>query len=204
MNHLAHARLAGPEPIDIAANLMGDFVRGRLEGRFAPRVEAGLRLHRAVDSFTDAHPVHARSRARLDPPFRRYAGILVDIYYDHFLARHFSRYSELPLESFTARVYRALLRHRASLPRTMRQVAAHWRREDRFAGYADLAVIDRVMAGLATRLKRDNPLAGAGEPLRANYLGLEEDFLAFFPDLLDFARGQRGKLLNARTAATDP
>lgn len=183
---------------------MGDFVRGRLEGRFPPRVEAGLRLHRAVDTFTDAHPLHARSRARLRQPFRRYAPILVDIYYDHFLARHFERYSRLPLESFTARVYRALFRHREELPRSMRGVAAHWRREDRFAGYADLAVIDRVMAGLATRLQRDNPLARAGEPLRVHYPELEEDFLAFFPELLEFARERRNKLLNARTASTDP
>lgn len=194
MNHLAHARLAGPEPLDIAANLMGDFVRGRLSGRFPPRVTAGIRLHRAVDAFTDDHPLHRQSRRRLEPPFRRYAPILVDIYYDHFLARHFRHFHELPVERFSGFVYDALERHEAVLPQPLRRLVPIWRRRDLLAAYADLQVIDQVLSGLAGRLKRDNPVHLGGTPLRESYRAFESDFLAFFPDLLDFARAERGRL----------
>lgn len=202
MNHLAHARLAGPEPLDIAANLMGDFVRGRIGDRFPPRVAAGLRLHRAVDAFTDDHPTHRRSRQRLEPPFRRFAPILVDIYYDHFLARHFRRFHVRPVHRFTPAVYDALDRHRDLLPQQLRRLVPVWRRQDLLAGYAELAVIDRVLEGIAARLSRANPVDRGGAPLRRHYGELEADFLDFFPDLLDFARAERARL-SERTAARD-
>lgn len=197
MNHLAHARLAGPSSLDIAANLMGDFVRGRLDERFPRRVTAGIRLHRSVDAFTDAHPLHRQSRRRLDPPFRRYAPILVDIYYDHFLARHFQWFHDRPVEDFSIQVYDALERHRELLPDPLRRLTLAWRRRDLLAAYADLGVIDEVLAGLSKRLSRDNPVARGGGPLREDYEGFEGDFLAFFPDLLAFAREQRGRLAGA-------
>lgn len=194
MNHLAHARLAGPDPLDVAANLMGDFVRGRLKDRFPPRVKAGIRLHRAVDAYTDAHPVHRQSRTRLAPPFRRYAPILVDIYYDHFLACHFQRFHDQPVEEFSSGVYDALERHRDILPVTLRRLAPIWRHRDLLAAYADVAVIDEVLVGISKRLTRDNPVHRGGGCLREHYQGFEADFLAFFPDLLGFAREKRRHL----------
>ncbi len=194
MNHLAHARLAGPEPLDVAANLMGDFVRGRLGGRFPPRVAAGLRLHRAVDAFTDAHPLHRQSRERLAPPYRRFAPILVDIYYDHFLALHFRRFHDQALEQFSAGVYDALDHHQDLLPEPLRRLVPIWRRRDLLASYAELDVIDEVFAGLSRRLTRDNPVDRGGDPLRREYEAFEADFLAFFPELLAFARGERDGL----------
>lgn len=197
MNHLAHARLAGSASIDIAANLMGDFIRGRLEDRFSPSIEAGLRLHRAIDSYADAHPLQHRSRNRLEPPFRRYAGVLVDMYYDHFLARHFGRFSDQALGGFTREVYDALERHSDELPERLRVMARHWRRDDLLAGYADLAVLERALDGMSRRLSRDNPLALGCEPLRGEYAGFEEDFLAVFPELLQFAEMERHRIRDA-------
>lgn len=194
MNHLAHARLAGPETLDVAANLMGDFVRGRLRDRFPPRVTAGIRLHRSVDAFTDAHPIHRRSRERLAPPFRRFAPILVDIYYDHFLAVHFRRFHAQPLEEFSRGVYDALERHRDVLPERLERLIPIWRRRDLLASYAEPAAIDEVLAGLSARLRRDNPVHRGGAPLRGDYEAFEADFLAFFPELLAFARDERKRL----------
>lgn len=203
MNHLAHARLAGPESLDIAANLMGDFVRGRLGERFPPRVTAGIRLHRAVDAYTDRHPVHRHSRERLEPPFRRFAPILVDIYYDHFLARHFQRFHEKPLEHFATGVYDALEQHRDLLPERLRRITPVWRRRDLLTAYADPAVIDEVLESLSGRLSRDNPVHRGGGPLREHYEGFEVDFLAFFPDLLAFARGERHRLARQVSQESD-
>lgn len=194
MNHLAHARLAGPDSLDVAANLMGDFVRGRLGDRFPPRVAAGIRLHRAVDSYTDAHPVHRQSRERLVPPLRRFAPVLVDIYYDHFLACHFQRFHDKTVEAFSTEVYDALECHRDLLPATLRRLIPVWRRRDLLAAYADPAVIDEVLSGLSNRLTRDNPVHRGGAALREHYEGFEADFLAFFPDLLAFARDKRSRL----------
>lgn len=194
MNHLAHARLAGPESLDIAANLMGDFVRGRLGGRFPERVEAGLRLHRAIDVHTDDHPLHRQSRERLAPPFRRFAPILVDIYYDHFLARHFRHFHGKPVTAFTPVVYTSLERHVELLPPRLRRLVPIWRRSDLLAGYADLEVIDEVFAGISRRLTRRNPLPEGGLPLRDDYAGFEADFLEFYPALVEFAQRQRAAI----------
>lgn len=197
LNHLAHATLAGPSSVDIAANLMGDFVRGRLEHRFPPRLEAGLRLHRAVDAFSDGHAVHRRSRRRLEPPFRRFGGILVDMYFDHFLARHFETLRGRPLTAFTREVYEALEEHRDWLPPRLRALLPHWRRDDLLAGYADMEVLERALAGLSRRPSRENPLAEGTDPLRAQYRAFEADFLAFFPEAQAFATAERRRL--ART-----
>src|SRR5215468_3052284 len=93
MNLLAHAFLAQDDPNLLLGSLMGDFVKGPLNDRYAPAITRGLILHRSVDTYTDAHPLVARSRARISRVRRRYAGILIDVFYDHYLARDWSKYS---------------------------------------------------------------------------------------------------------------
>ena len=118
MNYLAHFHLAGEDPELLAGSLLGEFLRGPVPEDWSPGVRLGVRLHRQVDAFTDAHPVTARSRGRFQPPFRRYAGILVDLFYDHCLARDWSDHSPVPLAEFARAVYARLHARRAewSLP----------------------------------------------------------------------------------------
>src|SRR5262245_26013048 len=101
MNYLVHLLLAASEPESLLGALMGDFVKVPLGAQYSPSITHALALHRRVDSFTDAHPVTATSRARISRERRRFAGIMVDLFYDHFLARNWTAYASEPLGAFT-------------------------------------------------------------------------------------------------------
>jgi len=148
-----------------------------------------LAQHRAVDRFTDTHPVVRSSRARVAPPHRRFAGILVDMYFDHFLARHWDDYADEPLDTFTARVYAALLAHEARLPERLRRIAPSMAQRDWLGSYRHVEVVHAALDRVGERLKRGNALLGAGAALMPHYAALEADFRVFFPELVRFARG---------------
>jgi acyl carrier protein phosphodiesterase len=191
MNYLAHLLLAGPEPEALLGALMGDFVKGPLGVQYPPAITRALVLHRKVDSFTDAHPVTAASRARISPERRRFAGIMVDLFYDHFLARDWAAHATEPLDTFTRRVYALLERHTPLLPDRLRLIAPRMAKYDWLGSYAEIESIHTALDRMSLRFKRENRLAGAGAELDANYAALEADFRGFFPDLVRFARAQQ-------------
>ena len=166
---------------------MGDFVKGPLDGRHGPALSAALALHRRIDSYTDAHPTVGASRARISPLRRRFAGILVDVFYDHFLARHLDDYSPVPLGQFTARVYWILSAHSNRLPERLSHIAPRMAQADWLASYRHLEAVGEALDRVAQRLKRGNPLLGSTDELVSNYAALEEDFRLFFPDVIRFA-----------------
>ena len=149
-----------------------------------PGVREGVRLHQAVDAFTDFRPVVMRSKERCKPPFRRYAGILVDVYYDHFLARRWEEFHpDEPLEAFAERMYLTLERHPEAMTASLRRAVPRMRRHNWLVGYREEAGIGRTLAGIGARLRRENPLDRGLAPLRASFDALEQDFLEFFPAL---------------------
>lgn len=194
MNHLAHAHLAAGAPLLVAGNLAGDFVKGRLDRLPFTPLLAGIRMHRGVDAYTDRHPVWRRSRARIRP--RRVAGVIVDVAYDHFLARHFPRYSDVPLEEFAARTYRVLLDHRSLLPPRLAAVLPRIVAEDWLTSYRWREGVERTFARLARRV---GALAGGADEIDAQYRALEADFLEFYPQLAAFASGWRQPVESARS-----
>ena len=188
MNFLAHTYLASGTDESIVGALMGDFVKGPLDDRDASDINAAIALHRHIDSFTDAHPLVANSRARVGPTRRRYAGILVDLFYDHFLARQWRDYSDVPLHQFTARVYAALRANENLLPERLRYIAPRMAASDWLASYRDVEAIGIALDRMGERLKRGNALLGSAAELTASYTGFEADFRAFFPDVVRYAR----------------
>jgi len=188
MNFLAHLYLAPDDDEALLGSLMGDFVKGPLQGQHPPGIERGLALHRRIDAFTDGHAVVARSRARIPAPRRRYAGIIVDMFYDHCLARDWLRYAPLPLDQFARRVYRLLEYHDERLPARLRHIAPFMSGQDWLSSYRDLSAVARALERMGERLKRGNGLLGAGEDLDAHYAGLGKDFDEFFPQLIAFAQ----------------
>jgi acyl carrier protein phosphodiesterase len=202
MNFLAHAFLARDESDLLLGSLMGDFVKGPLDGRYAPSITRGLILHRGVDTYTDAHAIVARSRARVGPIRRRYAGILVDLFYDHYLARYWSDYAATPLDQFTASVYATLLDRPHLLPERLRDIAPHMASRDWLGSYRDIAAVGESLDRIGTRLKRGNALLGSVKELIGNYASLEADFRAFFPDVVRFA--QEAQAASACLAGSAP
>lgn len=195
MNYLAHALLAAPGEDEMFGSLVADFhPRGAIDPALPRGVRHGLALHRAVDVYTDGHPEVRAARALFEPPFRRYAGILLDIWFDHLLARDFRAHSQASLRDFSDEV-QALLREReAELPPRMESFARYMRRNDLPEAYRERATIGRVLAGMSGRLARANPIADALPEIEARARPLQDHFERFFPQLALFAASERLRL----------
>jgi len=194
VNHLAHVLLAGADADVVLGSLLGDFWRGAPDPRWPAAVRDGVVLHRWIDVYTDSHPAVLEARALFAPPWRRYAGILLDIYFDHVLARDWTRLGSGSLEDFSALVGTLLRAHEAWLPPGLNRFAGYFRAHGLFAAYADPAVIERVLAGVGSRLRRANPLADAGPQLWARAGALDAQFERFYPQLVAHARQLRVRL----------
>lgn len=190
MNYLAHLHLGGPQPGQLLGSLYGDFVKGSLQGHYAPDIEAAIRLHRRIDVFTDGHPLVRVAVARFPAERRRYAGILLDLFFDHCLACHWDDYADEPLALFTGRVYRTLAAE-AELPGRLALIAPRMAEQDWLGSYREFAVFERVLPNMQRRLSRPEGLDGALVELERLYPQLLEDFRAFYPELIDFAQAQR-------------
>lgn len=185
MNYLAHLYFAEDTPESRVGNLMADFVRGPVDRQpYNGAVMRGMRSHVAVDRYTDGHDVVRESKALISSRRRRFAGIIVDICYDHFLARNWPRFSDEPLAAFIERTYGSLSAYRGDMPPVLSRVIRHMVRHDWLHGYRETAGIGRALDGLSMRIRRPNTLAGSVEELEANYNEMEEQFLRFFPDLV--------------------
>lgn len=195
MNYLAHALLAAPGEDEMFGSLIADFhPRGAIDPALPRGVRNGLALHRAVDVYTDAHPEVRAARALFEPPLRRYAGILLDIWFDHLLARDFDAHAPLGLHAFSRKVQRLLLEREAELPPRMDAFARYMRRNDMPEAYRDTATIERVLQGMSARMSRANPIAAALPELRARARPLQGHFERFFPQLAGFARSELARL----------
>ena len=189
MNHLAHALLAGDDEDLQLGGMLGDFVHGQPDpALYAPRVITGIRLHRAIDVHTDAHPEVLAAKALLPSPYRRYAGILLDMWFDHCLARDFPRWSGQPLLPYSDALRALLWRGDALLPPALRRFRGYMDFHQLPAGYADRAVLGQALAGIGQRLSRANPLDSALPVLVEREAELQRCFEAFFPELRRFAR----------------
>jgi acyl carrier protein phosphodiesterase len=192
MNFLAHLNLAGTCDEALLGGLLGDFVKGSPEGRFSPGVVGGIRLHRAIDSFSDAHAVTRNSRGRISPVRRRFAGVIVDVCYDHFLCRHWRRFSSEELDAFVRRVYGVLSANRPLLPERLDRILPRMIAENWLAGYTHLDRVGEVLDRMTRRLSRGAGFLRAVTEIEASYEALEADFLAFFPDLVAFCADWAG------------
>jgi acyl carrier protein phosphodiesterase len=187
MNYLAHLHLGGQRPGQMLGSLYGDFVKGRLQGQFDPEIEAAIQLHRSIDVFTDRHPLVDIALSRFSITRRRYAGIVLDVFFDHCLARDWTLYADQPLEQFTAHVYRVLSAE-PQLPERLARIAPHMVANDWLGSYQEFEVLEQVLRGISRRLTRPEELAGAMQELRRLYEPLSEDFRLFYPQLQDFVQ----------------
>lgn len=192
MNFLAHALLAGDADADRIGGLMGDFVKGFLPAGLPPDLASGVALHRAIDSFADRHPAFIASRARIRPLRRRVGGVLVDLFYDHLLARDWASYASGTLDQFTTLLYSALADYTTLLPDRAQEVAHLMRTHDWLGSYRHVAAVGQAIDRMAVyRLRRANTLGGGIEEFLADPQGFEADFRSFLPDALAFSADWR-------------
>jgi acyl carrier protein phosphodiesterase len=201
MNYLAHLYLADGSPHSLLGNLLGDFVKGNDLLLYPDGVQRGIRLHRRVDSFTDRHPVVQRSLTRISHRWGWFAGIIIDVYYDHLLATDWDRHSTVPLRSFSDSVYRVLDDHRDLMPDDAREPLARLVRNDRLFSYAHIDGIAAAFESISQRIRDRMPrhsvqLEDAIPDLRGCHLDLSADFDAFFPELVAFADGCKREALS--------
>ena len=187
MNYLAHLFLGGNEPLERLGGLIADFARGRLQTlakQYPAEVVQGIAVHRQVDSFTDLHDQVSRSKARFSPSRRRYAGIIVDVLYDHYLSRNWNRYTDISRDEFIEEAYQLLRDNQRYLPARMHRVVPIMIEQDWLGSYQTIEEIGTVYERMSRRLRHPNTLAGAIEEVVALYPELEKDFEYFFPELL--------------------
>lgn len=198
MNFLAHLYVAGfgPSGYDPAApayadHLLGQFIADAVPGRqlerYAPAVQAGIRAHRAVDAYTDQHPVVRRTTARLRAAGHgKYAGVVADVFFDHFLARQFAAIAGEPLAGFTQRIYGLLAQRAGEFPARVQQFFPYLVQQNWLLHYAELAGIDRSLHGLSRRATPGSGMETGAEELRRHYAAYAADFEEFFPQLTAF------------------
>ena len=185
MNFLAHLLLSPPTADGRLGGLLGDFVKGPLEQAGYPSsVVEGIRLHRRVDSFTDAHPAVCAARNLMSPGRRRFAGILVDVFFDHFLARRWERWHPAPLPRFAALVYGELARTPHPIPPRFAAMAPAMAAQDWLGTYADIDGIALTLERMSRRSCVAAPLAGGAAELMRAFEGFEHAFETFFPQVL--------------------
>jgi len=189
MNYLMHLHLSDPEPLVRLGNLMGDFVKGRLEKTpYSPDIVHGLRQHRIIDSFSQTSPAVNASRNRIDARFSYFRGIMIDVFYDHFLASNWEQHASGTLVQFANETYRMLEEHHDILPQQLQNIVPRMIQYNWLVSYREVEVMERALARIGQRLKRENPLAeGYGELLK-HYDELEEDCAQFLIEARNYLK----------------
>lgn len=188
MNFLAHFHLAWPDELLVVGGLEGDFHKGILPGNLSPGLQAGVALHRAIDAYTDSHGEIAAVRRLFPAELRRYAGILIDLCFDHFLARQWDNYCAVPRDRFIAETYQLLSRHHHLLSEDAALMATRMQEYDLLTRYQHWETIGASAERIGQRLRRDNPLHKAGELLLPLLPELKQTFAVFYPQLVEFSR----------------
>lgn len=198
MNWLAHLFLSPDDAEYRVGNVIADWVKGEARSGLSPGIQRGLACHRVIDLFTDAHPVVRRSVARVRPPFKRYAAVLTDVFYDHILARDWAQYADMPLREFTASVYASFATVWDDLDGRVKAGLQRMASDDWLGSYAHMDGIDAILRRMSRRLSRPNLLGEALPELAAHVDALTVDFHEYFPQL---AAHVRGWAAGQRTAA---
>ena len=187
MNYLAHIYLADLTKTSKIGNFLGDFTRGNVDSLpFSEDYKYGITLHRKIDAYTDFHPIVKQSKNRISKERRRFAGIIIDIAYDHFLAKNWEKYSTISLNSFTHFFYKELENQNEILPDKLIKMLPYIVQYNWLENYKTLNGISKSLDGLSKRFKRENPLLNSIIEIEQNYLELESDFKLFFEDLKEF------------------
>ena len=183
MNHLAHFLLCPPDDAMRAGTLIADFARGNDLSRYPPMIELGIRLHRRVDALVDASPQVSCLKPLVDAPLRRYAGILLDVFFDYALIREWPRFHGGDRAALCSGIYASLAYTEPDMPPTVRAISARMRHYDALSSCSTHQGCARTLGRIATRLRRPVDLATGISTLAAHEAAIVQGFIALFSQL---------------------
>ena len=184
MNFLAHIYLSQGDEKTMIGNFIGDFVKGNQLLNFEKEVKDGILLHREIDRYTDDHPVVLESKKRLWEKYHHYSPVIVDVYYDHFLAANWPDYHDEPLQAFTEAVYELLEKNQKTLPERVIRMLYYMKKDNWLYHYQTVEGIRQTLTGMARRTRFKSSLEKAHEDLKSDYQFFKDDFESFFPELI--------------------
>lgn len=186
MNFLAHIYLSGQDEELVIGNFIADSVKGRKYLDYPEGIKNGIILHRAIDYYTDTHPIVRQSTSRLFETYGHYSGVIVDILYDHFLAANWQHYSNIPLDEFVETFYDLLQNNRSVLPKNVQQFLPYMIRDNWLLSYATVKGIGKILHQMNERTNKVSKMNTAVVELRAHYADFGKEFSLFFEELQTF------------------
>ena len=183
MNFLAHIYLSGNSDLIKIGNFMADGVRGNKYLELHSEIQKGIILHRTIDTFTDAHPIFRQSTKRLHANYHHFSGVIVDVFYDHFLAKNWSLYSDEKLEDYVANFYNSLDTNLDLLTEKAQMMKPYMIQQNWLLSYQTIEGIEKILSQMDNRIKRESNMRFSVQQLRLFYKEFEDDFTIFFEDL---------------------
>lgn len=184
MNFLAHIFLSGKSEQILVGNFIGDSIKGKHYDNYPVLVQRGITLHRFIDFYTDTHPVVQRSKFLLNSHYHKYSGVITDIFYDHFLAVSWDKFSDVPLREFIYNSYDTLIRNSYSFPKEVKRFFPFFILNNWLETYSSVNGIERVLRGMTRNTSLPDHTRFAIETLVGNYDRFDDHFLEFFPQII--------------------
>jgi acyl carrier protein phosphodiesterase len=196
LNYLAHIYLSGTNEEILVGNFIGDYVKGFELARYSEEIRKGIMLHRHIDSFTDTNLIVKSSKLRIMEKYRKYSGIIIDIFYDHFLVKDWLIYSNQPIQDFVLHVHGILCRHLDALPEGVRLFLPSFIKNNWIKKYSTIEGIEDILHRMSSRTTLPEETDFAIKVLREEYDLLKSEFSAFFPSLMNYVSKSFGIVLD--------
>jgi len=187
MNFLAHSYLSGSDQKILVGNFIGDFVKGKQYENYDDSIQKGIILHREIDYYTDKHEIYLDSKSRLKPKYRHYSGVIVDMFYDHFLAVNWTDYCDQDLLLSTQDIYKKINAHIDIVPDGVKRLLSYMVPGNWLYSYAGLEGLNAALTGMSHRTKFESKMEQATDDLKRHYAEFQSEFRLFFPDVIQFA-----------------
>ena len=186
MNFLAHIYLSGDDDYIKIGNFMADGIRGKEYLNFPAQIKKGILLHRQIDTFTDAHPIFRKSKHRLHKNYGHYSGVIIDIFYDHFLAKNWGAYSTTNLNDYAANFYNVLQQNTASLTLRAKNMLPHMIKNNWLLSYQTVNGIEKIVTQMDYRTQNLSNMRFSVNELNLFYTDFETEFSLFFAEIIEF------------------
>jgi len=183
MNFLAHIYLSGDNDLVKIGNFMADSIRGHSYDTYLQEIQKGVLLHRSIDSFTDMHPVYRQSKHRLHEKYGHYSGVIMDIFYDHFLAKNWKSYSDIPLDIYADTFYHLLKDNHEILTERVKGMMPYMFARNWLVSYATIDGLQMIMFHMNHRTKNRVAMQESIVELQLFYTEFEQEFTLFFEEL---------------------